>query len=184
MREIIAGNHQETIMKAKGHSLWLMPKGVVYDRLSGIIKRLAIEYNAPVFSPHVTLLGEAMQSEVDIIERIQELVSGQKPFPITLSTVGYGDAYFKALFVEVGETEPLLALHERAKGIFDMKDTPPYKPHISLFYGNSSSAIKKKMIDMIGGGDQAAEFMVGSIHLFKTDGEANVWYKVKEFPLS
>jgi len=55
-------NKHRTIMKAKGHSLWLMPTGEVYDKFSILIKRLAGEYNTPIFEPHIILLGETMQS--------------------------------------------------------------------------------------------------------------------------
>lgn len=167
-------------MKAKGHSLWLMPEGEVYDKLSQLIKRLAEEYNAPLFKPHVTLLGEVMQSDEDVIKRAQELASGQKPFPITLRTVDYQDFYFRTLFVTVEETEPLLSLHNRAREIFEMQVIPPYMPHLSLLYGNFPQAIKKKIIKDIGR-DQTSEFTVNRVHVFKTDGEANTWYQVREF---
>ena len=176
-------NNSETIMKGKGHSLWLMPTGEAYDKLSGLIKRLVEEYNAPFFEPHVTLLGEAMQSEEDVLRRSEQLASGQKPFPIVLNTVDYQDFYFRALFVRAERTDPLQALNDRAKEVFEMQDIPDYMPHLSLMYGNFPQAVKECIIKAIGR-DQATEFTVNSLHIFKTDGEVNAWYKVKEFPLS
>ena len=82
-------------MQAKGYSLWLMPTGEAYDKFSNLIKRLAKEYNAPIFEPHVTLIGEAMQSEEDVIRRAEKLVSGQESFPITLRTIDCQDSYFR-----------------------------------------------------------------------------------------
>jgi 2'-5' RNA ligase len=169
-------------MKAKGHSLWLMPIGNVYDKLSGLITRLAQEYKTPLFEPHVTLLGEAMQSDSDIFKRAEQLVSGQKPFPVTLRTVDYQDFYFRTLFVRADRTEPLLSLYNRAKDIFEMQDIPEYMPHLSLMYGNFPQLVKEKIISGIGI-DQLTEFTANSVHLFKTDGEANTWRRVKAFPL-
>jgi 2'-5' RNA ligase len=168
-------------MKAKGHSLWLMPTGEAYDKLLGLIKRLANEYNAPLFEPHVTLLGEAMQLEEDVLKRIEQLVLGQKPFPITLNTVDYQDFYFRTLFVRAERTDPLQTLHDRAKEVFEMQDIPDYMPHLSLMYGNFPQSVKEQIIKAIGR-DQTTEFAVNSVHLFKTDGEANTWYRVKEIP--
>lgn len=170
-------------MKAKGHSLWLMPIGKAYDKLSGLIKRLAKEYNAPLFEPHVTLLGEAMQSEDDVLKRAEQLASGQNPFPIKLNIVDYQDFYFRTLFVRAEKTDPLQALHDRAKEVFEMQDIPDYMPHLSLMYGNFPQAVKEQIIKAIGR-NQATEFTVNSVHLFKTDGEVNVWHKVKESPFS
>lgn len=169
-------------MKAKGHSLWLMPTGKAYDKLSGLIKRFAKEYNAPFFEPHVTLLGEAMQSEVDVLKRAEQLASGQNPFPITLNSVDYQDFYFRTLFVRAETTNLLQALHDRAKEIFEMQDIPDYMPHLSLMYGNFPQAVKEQIIKDIGK-DQATEFIVNSVQIFKTDGEVNAWYRIKELPL-
>lgn len=170
-------------MKAKGHSLWLMPTGDAYDKLSGLIKRLAEEYNALLFEPHVTLLGETMHSEDDVLKRSEQLASGQKPFPITLNTVDYQDFYFRTLFVRAERTDRLQALHDSAKDVFEMQEIPDYMPHLSLMYGNFPQALKEHIIKAIGK-DQSTEFIVNSVHLFKTDGEVNAWYKVKEFPFS
>lgn len=176
-----ADNSHETIMKAKGHSLWLMPTGEAYDKLSGLIKRLAEEYNAPLFEPHVTLLGKAMQSEEDVLKRAEQLASGQKPFPITLNTVDYQDFYFRTLFVRAERTDLLRALHDRAKEVFAMQDIPDYMPHLSLMYGNFPEAVKEQIIKAVGR-DQTTEFTANSVHLFKTDGEVNSWHRVKEIP--
>ncbi len=175
-------NKSETIMKAKGYSLWLMPTGEAYDKLSGLIKRLANEYNAPFFEPHVTLLGEAMQSNEDVLKKAEKLVSGQRPFPITLSTVEYQDFYFRTLFVRAEKTDQLQALHDYAKEVFEMQDIPDYMPHLSLMYGNFPQAVKDKIIETIGR-DQAMVFTISAIHLLKTNGEVSAWHKVKEFPL-
>lgn len=172
-------------MKAKGYSLWLMPTGKAYDKLSGLIKRLAKEYNAPLFEPHITLLGETMQSEDDVLKRVkraEQLASGQNPFPITLNSIDYQDFYFRALFVRAEKTDPLQALHDRAKEVFEMQDIPDYMPHLSLMYGNFPQAIKEQIIKDIGR-DQATEFTVNSVQIFKTDGEVNAWYRIKELPL-
>lgn len=63
-------------MKAKGYSLWLMPTGEAYGKFSNLIKRLAKEYNAPVFEPHVTLIGDLMGSENGVLKKVEQLVLG------------------------------------------------------------------------------------------------------------
>ena len=173
---------KQRALKAKGYSLWLMPSGGAYNKLAALIKTLVEKYRSPLFEPHITLLGEIVLTEEDVIRRSQQLASGQKPFSTTLQTVDYQDFYFRALFVKAEKTKPLLALHNRAKKIFEMQETPSYIPHLSLLYGNFANPVKDQIIRDIGK-KQKMEFRVGAIHLFKTDGEVKVWHEVKEFPL-
>ena len=182
MKSEASGNNPETIMKAKGHSLWLMPSGEELDRFSKLVEKLAQEHSAPVFQPHVTLLGEILEGEEEIIKKVQELAAEHQPFPVTLGAVDYQDYYFRTLFVRANETQPLLDLHNNSRELFDMQNIPPYMPHLSLLYGNYPQAIKDKIIQGIGR-DFTTQFEVTSVHLFKTDGEANTWYRVNEFPL-
>ena len=169
-------------MKAKGYSLWLVPTGKAYDKLSSLIQRLAKSYNAPIFEPHVTLIGEIMQSENDALRKTEQLASRQNSFQITLNSVDYQDYYFRTLFIRAEKTNLLQALHDRSKDVFEVKDVSDYMPHLSLMYGNFPKAVKEQIIKDIGN-DQATEFTVNGLQLFKTDGEVNAWYKVKELPL-
>jgi hypothetical protein len=56
------------MVKAKGYSLWLMPIGDIYRRLSETISQLSSEYGTPNFQPHITLLGELSEDEEYIIK--------------------------------------------------------------------------------------------------------------------
>lgn len=168
-------------MKAKGYCLWLMPTGEAYDKFSSLIKRLAKEYNASVFEPHVTLIGDLMGSENDVLKEVEQLVLGQRSFPITLRLIDYQDFYFRTLFVKADRTKPLQTLHDQACEIFEMKE-PNYMPHLSLLYGDFSPKVKEKIIEAIGR-DQTTEFTVSSLNVFKTDGEVESWHKVGEFTL-
>lgn len=168
------------LMLSRGYSLWLMPSGEVYERFTYLIKRLAQEYNGPIFQPHVTLLGEFTQSEEEVIKLTQDLIADQKPFPVTLRQIDYQDFHFRALFVIAEITEPLLSLHSRAKQIFGMQNIPPYMPHLSLLYGNYSNDVKEKIISEIGS-EQTAQFDVSIVHLVK-GGKVEEWKIVKEFP--
>ena len=168
-------------MQGKGHSLWFMPTGEAYHKLSGLIKTLAEDYHSPVFEPHVTLLGEVRQSEDEILRRAAQLASGQQPFPIILRTVEFQDFYFRALFVRAESRDPLQTFYNRAKEIFAMPDLPEYMPHVSLMYGNFPPPVKEHIIKAIGR-DHTTEFTVSSVHVFNTDGEAHTWSRVKELP--
>lgn len=167
-------------MQSKGHTLWLIPTGKAYKHFSNLITKLANEYNAPVFQPHITLLGDFMQPVEECIRLTKQVVSGQKPFTISMGEIDYEDFFFRTLFVKANKTETLLNLHNRAKEIFKM-DTPPYMPHLSLLYGTFPIEIKEKIIKEIGR-NQSIQFEISSVYLIK-GGEIEDWYVVEEFPL-
>lgn len=108
------------------------------------------------------------------------MAHGQKAFLANLTTIDHQDLFFRALFVKVRKTRPLLKLHDRAKKIFEIQNIPPYFPHLSLMYGNFSQETKDKIIDEIGT-NFTTQFKITSIHLFKTEDGVNSWYKVREF---
>lgn len=166
---------------SKGNTLWLMPKGQIYKKFDGIIKKLADENNGPVFKPHVTLLGEIELSEYEVIKKTEALVKNQKPFMVNLHEIGYEDYHFRALFVKAIITPQLQNLHDRAKRIFKM-GISPYMAHLSLLYGNYPVDLKKKIIKEIGQ-EQSAQFEVSSVFLKKA-GEIKDWKIIKEFTFS
>lgn len=165
-------------MKSKGHTLWLIPTGQAYEKFSNLIKKLAEEYHAPVFQPHVTLLGDFMQPEKDCIRLSKQLVSGQKPFTINMGEIDYEDFYFRTLFVRAEKTKPLLTLHNCSKEIFKI-EIPPYMPHLSLLYGTFPVETKERIIREIGR-DQQLQFEINSVHLVK-GGEVEDWKILGEF---
>ncbi|MFH1535709.1 MAG: 2'-5' RNA ligase family protein [Patescibacteria group bacterium] len=167
-------------MISKGYTLWLVPAGQVFKKFNALIQKLAKENNAPVFCPHITLLGEIMLPRDECIKKTIELVKDQRPFTVALETIGYQDYYFRTLFVYAKKSPQLVKLHERAKEIFNMK-IPPFMPHLSLLYGLFPQEIKDKIIKEIGK-DQSAEFEIGKVILIK-GGEIKDWKIVAEFPL-
>ncbi|MBU1000721.1 2'-5' RNA ligase family protein [Patescibacteria group bacterium] len=171
-------------MKSKGYTLWLRPTGEANNKFASIIKKWAKEYRISMFQPHVTLLGELMCSEEnlekDLIEKIKELVSNQKPFKIELEELDYEDHFFRTLFVRAKKTEALLELNAQAKEIFKKKNTPPYMPHLSILYGTFTKALKEELVKEIGK-NQSMKFEVSSIHLIK-GGRVKDWKIIGEFP--
>lgn len=168
-------------MTGTGYSINILPAGEEYNRFETLIIELAEECGAPLFAPHVTVLGQASLDEDSALELMEKLVSNQQPFTLTLNKVDYRDYFFRALYVLAEKTEPLVELHEKAKQIFGKKNVAEYMPHLSLLYGDFKPELKKKIIKEIGK-EQPAVFEVNSLHLFRTEGEADEWYPVAEFP--
>lgn len=164
------------------YSLWLMPSGKIYTRLSSIISKLSRNYKTPDFEPHVTLLGGLMGAKEEIIGKTSNLTGHIKPYQLTLTKVDYLDEYFRCLFIKVKKTKLVIDANLEASNFFEYKQYQAYLPHLSLMYGNLPTEVKKEIITKIGK-SFAISFKATSIHLFSTQGEPADWYRVKEFPL-
>ena len=163
------------------YSLWLMPTGQVFEKLSNLIKDLAGKYESSVFEPHVTLLGGIASNEKEIIQKTENLSQMILPYTIKLEEVSYSEHYFKALFVRVKNTFEVQEAYIKALQIFP--EEGPYMAHLSLTYGNFPPNIKQQMIIEVGDRFNE-EFLVDRIHLYRTDSDkVEDWYKVQEFKL-
>jgi len=170
-------------MRGEGYSIWLIPTGEVYQKLSEIISQLSEKYSAPNFEPHVTLIGDLLGSKEEVISKTARLADLLKPFEIKLKKADYFDEYFRCLFIRAEKTDELIQVNDIAREIFARKSDPEYLPHSSLIYGNFDSEIKEKILTNLGK-EFNLSFEVKSLHLFSTTGEIKDWYEIKEFPLS
>ncbi len=153
------------------------------EELSDTIKKLAAEYSGPVFMPHVTLLaGISAGSEEDIFAKARAVADALAPIRLTLEEVGAEDAYFKALYFRIRETEEMNAYHARAKRIFGIEDNG-YTPHLSLLYGNYPRVRKEQTIKALPV-LEGNTFLADRIYLYRTEGKAADWQEIKQFSLT
>ena len=164
------------------YSIWLMPNGKIASELSKTISQLSIQYTAPLFPPHMTLIGDIYDGEKEMIAQTQQLASRIRAFQVTLTTVDYLDVYFRCLFLRAEETPALLEANRVARDIFHREQEPRFMPHLSLLYGNFDVETKKQIIQAIGR-EFRRTFPVTALHLYSTTGETKEWYRVQEFEL-
>lgn len=169
-------------MTSTEHSIWLMPAGAVRQELASLIARLATAHGAPLFPPHVTLIGKLAEPEAVLIGKTRQVAARLAAYELQLGTVDYIDEYFRSLFVHIGETEPVLRANAVAREVFERYSDPSYMPHLSLLYGEFSSELKDAIIAEIGR-TLSRKFLATSLFLYSTQGTTREWYCVEEFPL-
>jgi 2'-5' RNA ligase len=159
-----------------------MPTGEVARTFAQRIERLAGRYAAPVFPPHVTLIGSRVVDEEEVLDRAQALASLLHPLRLRLTTIATTDAYYRALFVQVDLSAELAAAYQQASRLFPGNSETAYRPHLSLVYGNFSPETRQAMIQEIGE-NVASTFEVDALHLYLTEGAVGEWQSIKAFPL-
>ncbi len=167
---------------AKHYSIWLRPTGTVGEELAREIEQLSREFAAPLFPPHVTLIGGLNDDEDTLRARTRELAAQLQPFPVQLGAVDYLNEFHRALFVRVLKTAAVEHAHARARALFGRLDDPEYMPHLSLLYGDFPSGVKTEIIARLGPTLDRC-FQVTRLDLYSTLGPTRDWYPLGEFAL-
>ena len=156
-------------MTAPTYHLWLKPPSPTYEALAGLIRALAQELTAPVFGPHVTLLGHLEGSEQDHVQRTTRLGELIKPFSIQLGPAASRTEHFKCIFLEVDNSASIMSANAIARQLFQ-RPQEEFMPHLSLVYGSYPEARKKQIIARLPARAQTA-FPVRSVHLIRANSE-------------
>jgi len=167
---------------AGNYSLWIVPGGEAYDRLSRIIYGLGALNGAPDFCPHVTLLGRLAGPPRELASQAQRVAATLRPFMIRLEKIDFRDEYFRSLFVHAVLNEPLRNAHEAACQAMARRREPPFMPHLSLLYGNFQRCFKEEVIAELGPRLET-RFKVRSLHLYRTQGDPRRWRRLASFGL-
>ena len=167
-------------MTTSRFSLFYLPVGTVASTTSDLILELARRYKTPLFTPHVTLLGDLHLSKDEVMEKTAELARQLRPFTIQITHLEQGTSYFQCVYIRAASPK-LIESNKRARQIFDLK-SEPFLPHLSLLYGNLDSEIKESIIQEIGPAFNRS-FNVNSIAIWETKEEPKNWNQIKTIPL-
>lgn len=159
---------------ASRYALWLLPAEPVRSRYADLIRRLAERCQTPIFEPHVTLLGRLQGEQAAQARRTERLARELTPFDIRLLETAYLDEYYRALFIEVALTPPLIATRAAARVAFERRIENGFYPHLSLLYGDLSEREKEAILDDIG--RYHDEWVrVNRLALWHVDGPPAAW---------
>jgi hypothetical protein len=167
--------------RGASYHLWLKPSGSTYDALVGVIRELAQDLGAPVFEPHVTLLGHLEGTKGEHTRRTEQLARELGPFPIVLTEASHGDAYFQCLFMRVRASSAVMDANSRARRVFCRADVG-YMPHLSLVYGLYPKERRREIIARLPA-DVRTSFWVSAVYLIKAESEdPKGWHEIMSVP--
>lgn len=170
--------------RVTGYHLFLLPQGELFRTLEHTIRELKERFNGVLFEPHITLLARIPeQGEEALVEKTRQLATTMKPFEVQLKEIGMEDVYFRALYLKAEPNELLQNFHKKAQTLFHVEDNGTYMPHLSLYYGNTPSAVKRTMVESLSLPEEIT-MTVDRVCLYRTEGEADAWVRVGEYPFT
>jgi 2'-5' RNA ligase len=164
------------------YHLWVKPSGASYELLARTIRRLAGELAAPVFAPHVTLVGHLEGTEREHVRRTEELARRLAPFDVFLTEPCWGDQYFQCIFMRVEETVALRNANALARRLFQ-RGNERYMPHLSLVYGAYPEARKREIVRGLPAELRTA-FRASAVSLIRADSDDPAdWHELMDQPM-
>ncbi|WP_437745290.1 2'-5' RNA ligase family protein [Sorangium sp. So ce302] len=128
-------------------ALWLIPGGAPAARLEELIEALARETGGPAFAPHLTLLGGLRGDGGALAAKLGGLRGdGSALRPVALEARGpaTGSTRHQCVFLDVTPSEPLAALRRAAEAALGASEAP-FRPHVSLVYGELPAARRQEL---------------------------------------
>ncbi len=126
-------------------SFWLIPSEEDRAFFQEIIDTLAQNYDAPVFTPHVTIYSGEYEPDEAIAQLIEKATQGIQSFSLSVEQLLYTDQFTKALFVQFKPNLTLSTLSETLRSSSKKPSNFGLNPHLSLIYQYLSEEIKKDL---------------------------------------
>ena len=133
-------------MAEKAHAIayWLLPEAAAREVFLREIRRLAKDFGAPLFEPHVTIFIAPENSRAPL-EVLREL--GPVNIELAIHSIGFSEQFTKTLFVQFERNSALQQLGNaiwKAKGA---RNRYLIDPHLSLLYAKLPSKTKQRLAD-------------------------------------
>jgi 2'-5' RNA ligase len=159
-----------------------MPSEELHSSLTTVIAGLARRHGTDAFEPHVTLLGGLEGPGETLLSAARELALGLRPFEIQLLGASTGLEFFHCVFVSAAGTPALLEARARAREAFGVGPEEPFRPHLSLVYGDLGA--EEREFARLAAGDLKSSFVADALHVVDTSGPVPGWRRLESFPFS
>lgn len=166
-------------------SIWLLPTGGDTDPYREVIAQLSKRHTAPVFPPHITLIGGRTEDEQTLQAICEGLADVTKPFAVRFSEVRTHEAWHQALALLVQEPEMCTKLHAAVCDVLGRSADPQFQPHLSLLYkpGLPPDVQQALILDMQEREALRRTITLDRIALWRTSGAPDQWSCVRWFRL-
>ena len=167
------------------YSVWLQldPASSEYLELKELIDEYSQRYeDAPVFEPHITLLGGLSDNQSTINETAGAIAQKYQPLEVSFPRVHCSTTRFQCVFLLVEPILELLSLHEDAVEMF-RTGGGMYVPHLSLIYSDMELGERLKLTKEIDSRSPPDSARLNSIAVVETTSDPPEWEMVAEYEL-
>ncbi|WP_299402848.1 2'-5' RNA ligase family protein [Acaryochloris sp. IP29b_bin.148] len=127
-------------------SLWLVPQPDDHAYLQDIIDQLAVQYQAPHFSPHVTVAGHL---QVPDHASLSTLAAATPFLQLQNQGLDHSSELFRTVYIRTSLADQLVALRQKVYQQWPVNISKPFMPHISLIYKKLAAPERQMIIQSL-----------------------------------
>ena len=125
---------------------WLLPAETARKFFLETISELAARFDAPIFTPHLTL-SIVSENSPDPAEVLKKLIPVAVDLPIV--NIRFSEEFTKTLFVRFEKTNELQQLNDSISGLTVEQKHDLADPHLSLLYKRLPEETKRELASSI-----------------------------------
>jgi len=130
-------------------AFWLIPAAADRQFFQETIARLAQDYAAFSFTPHVTIYWGEFADDESLAEILESAVRGISSFSLQCDRILYTDQFTKTLFVQFHPSTTLSQITETIRNQSKYPSDFTLNPHLSLMYKHLDADIKQTIASTI-----------------------------------
>ena len=166
----------------KAYWLWLELTKEDKKKIQKIKNLINQKLKGPGFDVHLPLLGPYFkmgQNDIKLIKKISKKIS---KFKIQLIKYDFTDKKYTSLFIKVKKSKKISLVRKKFFKTNYLKQYSKYQPHISLYYGETDTKLKKKIISKLPKLNKTVT--IDKLSISDVDEKINKWKIIKRIKLS
>ena len=117
-------------------SIWLCPDSSEQSSIQQLVNECCYRFKSSPFASHVTLFGRVDADPETTFSYLSDCVCELNSISLNMLGVKRGALPWKALYLQVDKTEPLVRLQKEIDQYLNVYRQYEFDPHLSLAYGN------------------------------------------------
>ena len=151
-------------------SIWLCPDPSEQSSIQQLVNECCYRFKSSPFASHVTLFGRVDADPETTFSYLSDCVRGLCSISLNMLGVKTGTIPWKALYLQVDKTEPLVRLQKEIDQYLNVHRHYEFDPHLSLAYGNPE--IDESKLENI---SFPETITFSSVVLMETPDDINKW---------
>jgi len=151
-------------------SIWLCPDPSEQSSIQQLVNECCYRFKSSPYASHITLFGRVDVDPENTFSFLADCVRGLDSISLNMLGVKSGTIPWKALYLQVDKTEPLVRLQKEIDQYLNVYRHYEFDPHLSLAYGYLE--INKSKLEKI---SFPETITFSSVVLMETPDDINEW---------